>query len=53
MIFLHDVFDIARTSAHLIFGRAQEDLMAELAKPRLVGFNHVALEVGDIEEARD
>jgi len=25
--------------------------MAELAKPRLVGFNHVALEVGDIEEA--
>jgi predicted enzyme related to lactoylglutathione lyase len=25
--------------------------MAELAKPRLVGFNHVALEVGDIEKA--
>ena len=25
--------------------------MAELARPRLVGFNHVALEVGDIEEA--
>ena len=25
--------------------------MAELAKPRLVGFNHVALEVGNIEEA--
>jgi predicted enzyme related to lactoylglutathione lyase len=25
--------------------------MAEPAKPRLVGFNHVALEVGDIEEA--
>ena len=25
--------------------------MAEMAKPRLVGFNHVALEVGDIEEA--
>jgi catechol 2,3-dioxygenase-like lactoylglutathione lyase family enzyme len=25
--------------------------MAESAKPRLVGFNHVALEVGDIEEA--
>ena len=50
MIFLHDVFDIA-LRAHLIFGRAQEDLMAESAKPRLVGFNHVALEVGDIEEA--
>jgi lactoylglutathione lyase len=25
--------------------------MGENAKPRLVGFNHVALEVGDIEEA--
>ena len=36
---------------HLIFGPVQEDPMTELAKPRLVGFNHVALEVGDIEEA--
>ena len=36
---------------HLIFGRVQEDPMTESAKPRLVGFNHVALEVGDIEEA--
>lgn len=26
---------------------------SETAKPRLVGFNHVALEVGDIEEALD
>jgi catechol 2,3-dioxygenase-like lactoylglutathione lyase family enzyme len=25
--------------------------MAQSAKPRVVGFNHVALEVGDIEEA--
>jgi len=25
--------------------------MSEYARPRLVGFNHVALEVGDIEEA--
>jgi len=25
--------------------------MAELARPRVVGFNHVALEVGDIDEA--
>ena len=25
--------------------------MAQSAKPRAVGFNHVALEVGDIEEA--
>jgi catechol 2,3-dioxygenase-like lactoylglutathione lyase family enzyme len=25
--------------------------MAEIEKPRVVGFNHVALEVGDIEEA--
>jgi lactoylglutathione lyase len=48
---LYDVFDIAGMSTHLIFGRAQEDPIAELARPRLVGFNHVALEVGDIEEA--
>ena len=25
--------------------------MAELAKPRVIGVNHVALEVGDIDEA--
>jgi lactoylglutathione lyase len=25
--------------------------MAEVEKPRLVGFNHIALEVGDIDEA--
>jgi catechol 2,3-dioxygenase-like lactoylglutathione lyase family enzyme len=25
--------------------------MAEFARPRVVGFNHVALEVGDIDEA--
>src|SRR5262252_7580426 len=25
--------------------------MAEFAKPRVIGFNHVALEVGDIDEA--
>src|SRR5258708_25671230 len=30
---------------------AQECSMAEFARPRVVGFNHVALEVGDIEEA--
>src|SRR5262249_44810827 len=29
----------------------QECLMAQSAKPRVIGFNHVALEVGDIEEA--
>jgi predicted enzyme related to lactoylglutathione lyase len=34
-----------------MFWRAQEDSMGEVAKPRLVGFNHVALEVGNIEEA--
>src|ERR1700741_3203512 len=28
-----------------------EDTMAESAKPRVMGLNHVALEVGDIEEA--
>src|SRR5215470_7799492 len=30
---------------------AQEDAMTAYARPRLIGFNHVALEVGDIEEA--
>ncbi|MGA8588560.1 MAG: VOC family protein [Pseudolabrys sp.] len=25
--------------------------MAEIEKPRVIGFNHVALEVGDIDEA--
>ena len=25
--------------------------MAEFSKPRIVGLNHIALEVGDIEEA--
>jgi catechol 2,3-dioxygenase-like lactoylglutathione lyase family enzyme len=30
---------------------AEEVLMAEIARPRLIGFNHVALEVGDIDEA--
>jgi predicted enzyme related to lactoylglutathione lyase len=28
-----------------------ENLMAKLKKPRAVGLNHIALEVGDIEEA--
>ncbi len=30
---------------------AEDQAMARSAKPRVVGFNHVALEVGDIEEA--
>jgi lactoylglutathione lyase len=30
---------------------AQEDAVTEYARPQLIGFNHVALEVGDIEEA--
>jgi lactoylglutathione lyase len=38
-------------SPHLLFELQQEDPMAKSAKPRVVGFNHVALEVGDIEEA--
>jgi hypothetical protein len=25
--------------------------MAKVAKPRIIGFNHVALEVGDIDKA--
>jgi lactoylglutathione lyase len=37
---------------HLKLWLAQEEcLMAQSAKPRALGFNHVALEVGDIEEA--
>lgn len=30
---------------------AEEVLMADFTRPRVVGFNHVALEVGDIDEA--
>jgi predicted enzyme related to lactoylglutathione lyase len=37
--------------ARLIVQPAQECPMAESAKVRVVGLNHVALEVGDIEEA--
>jgi predicted enzyme related to lactoylglutathione lyase len=33
------------------FSAPEEVLMTEYARPRVVGFNHVALEVGDIEEA--
>ena len=33
------------------FSLPWERPMTEAAKPRVVGFNHVALEVGDIEEA--
>jgi lactoylglutathione lyase len=36
---------------YLTVGPAQEDPMRESAKPRAIGFNHIALEVGDIEEA--
>src|SRR6516225_3558860 len=36
---------------HLISRLANEVPMAESAKPRVIGFNHVALEVGDIDEA--
>jgi|SRR5271166_2807644 lactoylglutathione lyase len=38
-------------ASHLIGKPPMEGPMGENAKPRLVGFNHVALEVGDIEEA--
>jgi predicted enzyme related to lactoylglutathione lyase len=39
--------------AHVEFAQppACEDLMSEAKRARAVGFNHVALEVGDIEEA--
>jgi len=36
---------------HLILKLAEEVPMAESAKPRVIGFNHIALEVGDIDEA--
>jgi lactoylglutathione lyase len=36
---------------HPILGWYREVSMAESAKPRLIGFNHIALEVGDIDEA--
>src|ERR1043166_5839826 len=41
----HAHSDISRTEV------SREDVMAEAKKARAVGFNHVALEVGDIEEA--
>src|SRR5262249_12264271 len=37
--------------SHLTPGPAQERCRGGLRQPRVVGFNHVALEVGDIEEA--
>jgi len=37
--------------AHLDFRGAKEDAVSETGKPRIMGFNHIALEVGDIEEA--
>jgi hypothetical protein len=36
---------------HFIYRLAEEIPMTEVEKPRVVGFNHVALEVGDIDEA--
>src|SRR4029450_9331902 len=40
-----------RARSHFFSEPAEERAMAQSAKPRVVGFNHVALEVGDIEEA--
>jgi lactoylglutathione lyase len=44
---------LARADArsHLFSESAEEWMMADSKRPRVVGFNHVALEVGDIEEA--
>src|SRR5215510_10024800 len=36
---------------HMIIGQFSEAPMPKARKARAVGFNHVALEVGDIEEA--
>jgi predicted enzyme related to lactoylglutathione lyase len=38
-------------ATHLSVKLAEEVSMAEFARPRVIGFNHVALEVGDIDEA--
>jgi predicted enzyme related to lactoylglutathione lyase len=38
-------------ATHLSVRLAEEVSMAEFARPRVIGFNHVALEVGDIDEA--
>jgi lactoylglutathione lyase len=40
-----------RGATYLFLGPAKEVPMAEFAKPRVIGFNHIALEVGDIDEA--
>src|SRR4029450_13710448 len=40
-----------RAPSHLLIQPAEDRAMAQSAKPRVVGFNCVALEVGDIEEA--
>jgi lactoylglutathione lyase len=40
-----------RHAAYLIGRPIEEVPMAEFTKPRAIGFNHVALEVGDIDEA--
>jgi lactoylglutathione lyase len=46
------VLEARQAGAYLILGRRlREDPMPDARKARAVGFNHVALEVGDIEEA--
>jgi lactoylglutathione lyase len=42
-------FRLGRT--HIIGAKTSEDAMTQGKKARAVGFNHVALEVGDIDEA--
>jgi predicted enzyme related to lactoylglutathione lyase len=37
--------------SYLILRLAEQVLMVEFTRPHVVGFNHVALEVGDIDEA--
>jgi lactoylglutathione lyase len=40
-----------RHATHLIIRPTEEVPMVEFTRPRVVGFNHIALEVGDIDEA--
>jgi catechol-2,3-dioxygenase len=47
----HAADNIAIEPVGVIYGLQKEAQMVGSTKPRAIGFNHVALEVGDIEEA--
>src|SRR5207302_10833390 len=43
--------DRYRIRSHISGGSIREELMPQAKKARAIGFNHIALEVGDIDEA--